>query len=73
MGIIAVLIYGQIDNTAVNSGGAFASTTSAASYARSNFSSNTYGAFQTVSVGPTILAAVAVLSLVGLLLYMGKR
>jgi len=70
MGIVAILIYGQFDTTATTSLGA---TTTAANMARANFSANTYAAYQTLSVGPTVLAAVVVLGIVGMLLYMGRR
>ena len=69
LGIVSVLIYGQFDNMATTS----LSATTAANAARSNFSANTYAGFQTLSVGPTVLAAVVVLGIVGLLLYMGRR
>ena len=70
MGIISILIYGQFDSQATASLGA---STTAANMARNNFSANTYAGFQTLSVGPTVLAAVIVLGIVGLLLYMGRR
>jgi len=68
VGIISVLIYGQIDSTV--------STTSipaAGQAARGNFSANTYAGYQTLSVGPTVIAAVVVLGIVGLLLFMGRK
>jgi hypothetical protein len=70
MGIIAILIYGQFDTTATTSLGA---TTTAANMARANFSANTYAGYQTLSVGPTVLAAVVVLGIVGLLLHVGRK
>lgn len=70
LGIVAILIYGSFDNTASTALGA---TTTAANMVRANYSAATYGAYQTLSVGPTVLAAVVVLGIVGLLLHMGRK
>jgi hypothetical protein len=68
IGIIAILIYGQIDQTVVTT-----TIPAAGQAARANFSANTYAGYQTLSVGPTVLAAVVVLGIVGMLLYMGRK
>jgi len=68
IGIISILIFGQIDATVSTS-----AIPTAGQAARANFSANTYSGYQTLSVGPTVLAAVVVLGIVGLLLFMGRR
>ena len=68
IGIISILIFGQIDSTVSTS-----SIPAAGGAARANFSANTYSGYQTLSVGPTVLAAVVILGIVGLLMFMGRK
>ena len=70
VGIVALLIYGQIDTTTTQS---LISSSTAARAAQANFSASTYGGYQTISVGPTILAAVVVLGIITTLMTFGRR
>ena len=60
--IVGSIVYGLFDAAS----GSIASTT-AATQAISNISTNTYSGINVVSVGPIVLAAVAILGIVGLL------
>lgn len=61
--IIGVAIFSQVDGSISTAG---MSTAGAA--AKNNVSLNTYGGFQTISSGPTIIAAVVILGIVGYLM-----
>ena len=65
--IVGISIFSNVD-TSLNSG-VFASATTAAVAAKGNISANTYGGFQTISSGPTVIAAVVILGIVALLMY----
>ena len=62
--IIGVGIFSQVDSSISTTG-----WTTGAVAAKGNISANTYGGFQTISSGPTIIAAVVILGIVALLMY----
>ena len=62
--VVGLVIFNQVDTTNKT---LISSTTSAAYAAASNVTSNTAGGFQTLSVSPTVIAAVIVLGIVGML------
>lgn len=59
--IVGIVIFAQVDSSITG-------LTGAGLAAKSNVSANTYGGFQTVSTGPTIIAAVVILGIVGMLM-----
>ena len=63
--IVGLVIYQQVDSSITGLSGA-------ALAAKNNVSANTYGGFQTISTGPTIIAAVVILGIVGMLMFRGK-
>ena len=71
LALVAINTFGLIDTQTQS----VTPSTSTAAYsaARGNFSGNTYAAYQTLSVGPTVIAAVVVLGVVLLLTHMGKK
>ena len=71
LALVAIKTFGMIDTQTAS----VTPSTSTAAYnaARGNFSGNTYAAYQTLSVGPTVIAAVAVLGVVLLLTQMGRK
>ena len=64
--IVGLSIYASFASTATTIMG---SSTTAAKAAAGNVSKNTYGGFQTISTGPTIIAAVIILGIVGMLMF----
>ena len=64
---LGVTIFYQIDPGVSTSGLSGASLA-----ARQNVTANTYGGFQTLSVSPTVIAAVIVLGIVGMLAYRSR-
>jgi hypothetical protein len=64
--IIGLSIYSGFDTVATTT---MASYTTVARAAAGNVSKNTWGGFQTISTGPTIIAAVVILGIVGMLMY----
>jgi len=64
--IIGVSIYSSFDSVATSS---LAAATTTARAVGANVSANTYGGFQTISSGPTIIAAVVILGIVGMLMF----
>jgi hypothetical protein len=63
--IVGVVIFAQVDASITG-------LTGAASAAKANVTANTYGGFQTISTGPTIIAAVVILGIVGMLMFKGR-
>jgi len=59
--IVGIVIFAQVDSSITG-------LTGAGLAAKGNVSANTYGGFQTVSTGPTIIAAVVILGIVGMLM-----
>jgi hypothetical protein len=61
--MVGVAIFAQVDSSVSTTG-----MTAPAAAAKNNVSLNTYGGFQTISSGPTIIAAVVILGIVGFLM-----
>jgi hypothetical protein len=62
--IVSLVVFNSYDTANAN-----LSMTTVAKAARNNVSLNTYGGFQTISSGPTIIAAVVILGIVAFLMY----
>ena len=63
--IVGLVIFAQVETSITGLSGA-------ALAAKANVTANTYGGFQTISTGPTIIAAVVILGIVGMLMFRGK-
>lgn len=63
--IVGLSVFSQVDTSTTSL--VSASTTAVA--AKGNLTANTYGGFQTISSGPTIIAAVVILGIVAMLMY----
>jgi hypothetical protein len=63
--IVGLVIFTQVETSITGLSGAGLA-------AKNNVTANTYGGFQTISTGPTIIAAVVILGIVGMLMFRGK-